>query len=466
MRLRGERDQGRERRVGELRARARTAREAGRLPDAMAFLREAIELSRELAAEFPGDPRHRQSIASAQYTLGDLLTDNDEAAASVPVLEESERLYTSLGEDGFLDARPLVADVLSRRAYALARVGRGASAVAESDAAVSAYADLAVTGDHDFDLARVLAVNAVILSRFGDPDVAVGAADQAIRIWVSRRVSPTQFMIGDREVRYLLWASTVASTVHAAYGRPAVSLFASELGLQFIAATSALPIVGEWVTEVRAAAAAYGRFGADHGAALDYATKLRVMVRAVGRPADLGPTLAEVLWDAGEDELIGAITRPAMDCVIATPSQRCAVDAPKYAQRLAAVAMRLLPGEPAGGTSAGLEAHWLYAAALRRDDLQMRQDFPAYGRPWAEVLLATSEAQETLGDPVLALDLASWAGDVAQRLLPHLPDTPDLTDLAVRCFQRHGHLLVAAGDREEGAAALAQAERLTGTGGG
>jgi hypothetical protein len=389
-----------------------------------------------------------------------MLTENDEALESIPVLEESEQLYTALGAEGFLDVESLVADVRVRRAYSLAWTGRGATAVAESDEAVSVYENLA--GDHDFDLARTLALNAVIVHRFGDPDVAVSSADRAIRIWLSRRHSSTEFTIGGEEVGYLLAASAVAATVHARYERAAVSLFAAELGIQFLAAMTSDPQVIRWLGQVREAAAAHDSLSVERRVTLarTFAVTLRGLTNRFELPPGTGPTLAEVLDEVGEEELAGRITRPAIECVISTPSQRCASDvAPAYAERLADIALDLLPDGP-GGLSAGLEAHWLFAAASREGHPQLRHELDTFGRPWAEVLLAMSEAYEERDNATMALDLASWAAGIARQLLPYTLVSADLAVLAARCLERHGRLLIAAGDEEEGEAALILAEEL------
>jgi tetratricopeptide (TPR) repeat protein len=462
MSLRGKRDRATELRVGELLDEARTARRSGRHTKAVRSQREAIDLCRGLGERFPGDPRHRQSVASALYSLGAMLTEGDDIPDSIPVLDESARLYAELGAEGFLDAEPLVADVRVRRAYSLAWIGEGATAVAESDEAVSVYETLALAGDHDFDLARTLALNAVIVDRFGDPDVAVSSADRAVRIWLSRRHSPAEFMIGGEEISYLLAASAVASTVHARFERADVSLFATELGIQFLASRTSDPRVMQWLGEVREIAAAYDTLSVKRRVTLarECADRLRDLTERFELPPGIGLALADVLRQAGEEELAGRITRPALECAVSTSSQRCAADvAPAYAQRLAAVALRLLPGDT-GGVSPGLEAHWLFAAASRDGHPQMRYELDTFGRPWAEVLLAMSETFEDRGDDVMALDLASWAAGLAQQLLPYTRLSADLSRLAARCLERHGRLLIAAGDEEPGRAALALAAEL------
>src|SRR3954452_13043311 len=156
-------DRHRERQVGALLERARQRCEQGRSGEALPLYREVVEISRGLAADFPGGASRRRTVASALYTVGALATEVGEPDAAIEALAESELLYRALGEEGVLDAAPLVADVVLRRGLALAGKGHGASAVAAADAAVAAYAALvAPEADPDADFARVLAGNARI----------------------------------------------------------------------------------------------------------------------------------------------------------------------------------------------------------------------------------------------------------------------------------------------------------------
>src|SRR2546421_10736202 len=135
-------DRRRERQVGALLERARQRCGQGRSGEALPLYREVVEIGRGLAADFPGEASHRRTVASALYTVGALATEVGEPDAAIEALAESELLYRALGEEGVLDAAPLVADVVLRRGLALAGKGHGASAVAAADTAVAAYAAL------------------------------------------------------------------------------------------------------------------------------------------------------------------------------------------------------------------------------------------------------------------------------------------------------------------------------------
>ncbi|MBS2536620.1 hypothetical protein KGQ20_28050 [Catenulispora sp. NF23] len=114
----------------------------------------------------------------ARYELANI--DN---AAGVPdkavtLLDKAEQECATLIAAGDERALPVLADVLSRRAYSLLLLGRGASAVVDSDRAVSLCRLLRRGGlTHDGDVGRLLAFNARILAEFGD----VGLAMRSVR---------------------------------------------------------------------------------------------------------------------------------------------------------------------------------------------------------------------------------------------------------------------------------------------
>jgi hypothetical protein len=169
-------------------------------------------------------------------------------------------------------------------------------------------------------------------------------------------------------------------------------------------------------------------------------------------------TLAGALARTGNDDLSTDITRPPLDCAISTPAGRCSPQmAPLHALRLAELAISVLPGAPADGIRIGLEAHYLYAAASRRQVVAMRYQFAEFGPAWARVLLACSAAFEQQGDLKMALDLASWAAGTAHELAPFMPMDSGLAPLVRQCVERHGRMLMATGDRQGGQAALAAA---------
>jgi tetratricopeptide (TPR) repeat protein len=468
---------------------------AGQVAAALWSQGQAIEASRALAEQHPDDPRHRLSMASALYGLASMLTRDGRPGDAVQALDQSEWFYRSIaGSAGMPDTAPLIADISARRALAFAADGRGASAVPEAEKAVAFYEEVAgdLPNARQRDLARVCAGNAEVLARYGDPDIAVASADRALRIYISGASSRGKFAIDREEVGYLVTAASVAATIHAWYGRIEVSLQAADLALQFVGSAArlrkALRSVAARVDGMTPAGRA--AFGHDVAAALrgavrswpgapppesdagdDAATAARILamlqaVAARGMPAPSagGPeltTLADALEHVGHAEAGADLIRAALDVAIITPAGRCGPQtAPVYGQRLAELAVSVLPTAPADGIRIGLEAHYLYAVASNRRVPAMRYQLAELGPAWARVLLACSAAFEQYGDLRMALDLASWAAGVAQQLAPIA--LGELTPLVRQCIERHGRMLIATGDQEAGEAALATARTIGG----
>jgi hypothetical protein len=142
---------------------------------------ETIESLRARVSDRPHDARAVRELASR-------LRDTDgRSADAIAVLEESERLYESLPGEGLVAA---LADVRCRKGQAQAAAGHGASAVLTLDEALSGYdavgADLP-RSPYVLDYAQAFLVNADILRRYGEPDLAVASADGAKRC--SRRAT-------------------------------------------------------------------------------------------------------------------------------------------------------------------------------------------------------------------------------------------------------------------------------------
>jgi tetratricopeptide (TPR) repeat protein len=488
-------DRRREQEVLRLLDQAERELRAGQVAAALWSQGQAIEASRALAEQHPDDPRHRLSMASALYGLASMLTRAGRPGDAVQALDQSEWFYRSIaGAAGMPDTAPLIADVSARRALAFAADGRGASAVPEAEKAMAFYEEVA--GDlptaRQRDLARVCAANAEVLARYGDPDVAVASADRALRIYLSAS-SRGKFAIDREEVGYLVTAASVAATIHAWYGRIEVSLQAADLALQFVGSPArfqkALRSVAARVDGMTPAGRA--AFGHDVAAVLrgagrslpgapppesdagdDAVTAARILamlqaVAARGMPAPSagGPeltTLADALEHVGHAEAGADLIRAALEVAIITPAGRCGPQiAPVYGQRLAELAVSVLPTAPADGIRIGLEAHYLYAVASNRRVPAMRHQLAEFGPAWARVLLACSVAFEQYGDLRMALDLASWAAGVARQLAPIA--LGELTPLVRQCIERHGRMLIATGDQQAGEAALATARTIGGS---
>ncbi len=171
-------------RCAELTVAAAGLQRRGRLAQALTFYTEALDIAEKLAHADPADDRPIRQRASILYALGALHIDADRWNVAVTVLEDSEKAYRELAGRGADGVESLIADVKARRARARMLGGRGASAVLEVDEAVSYQRSLSAgqeTAARCLDMARILTSNAVILDRFGDPDLAVASADRAIR---------------------------------------------------------------------------------------------------------------------------------------------------------------------------------------------------------------------------------------------------------------------------------------------
>jgi hypothetical protein len=410
--VRGEANGRDRRRVMDAIDQANEAQMRGDLSGARTGYRQAADVVRALAENEPNEPDHRQQLGSALYTLGELLIETDAPGDAVPVLEEAEAAYTAWSELRSAEsatAAGYVADVRLRRARAHLAAHHPASALVDSQTAVLFYLenfDDDLRAPFALEVARVLAHHSLIVQRAGDPDVAVAAADSAIRIYLSQN-DGQQVALRPQDVPTLVLAAQVAEAVHGAYGR-------AEL--------------------VRAAGAIVAQ-----------------LPRVIDMP---GPemiraklTLAEALDRAGAGDLRETLVAPAIDCRILTSAHRCDPQlAPIMAARLAESAERVMDADPAAGMRLALEAHALYAGASRRQVPQMRFQFGELAPPWARLLLLCSRTSEDNGARAMALDFAGWMGGVVQNLLPQALIDPGTRSLARDCLSWHAELLAADGD--------------------
>jgi tetratricopeptide (TPR) repeat protein len=450
----------REQRVLQLTDRARKEFRGGKHGNAIQLQGEAIELCRLLGREHPDDPLHREAAASALYGLGTMLTAADRSEDAVTALEESAKLYQSIsGFPGVPDTAPLIADAEIRRARALAVAGRGASAIPDADKAVSAceaLTKLVPAGQRNrkhplnADLARAYAGNALILARFGDPDLAVGSADRAVRLYMRNTSGSGRPAVTRDEEGYLISAASVGAMLHAWHGRIDLSLAAAQIAMSLVdrrrqrelrsigkqADGMTMAQRADFGSEVTRTLRQAGSGGLE-AAAMVFASMpgAKTMAAALARLRDTveettkitipvpepggleSVTLADALARARDDELARRLTRPAVDCEITTPSDRCPPQlAPAYAGRLAERALAVLPDAKADGLRIGLEAHYLYAAASEQQVPEMRYRFAESGPTWLSVLRACSSAFRQRAEPAMAADLESWAKTVAAML--------------------------------------------------
>jgi tetratricopeptide (TPR) repeat protein len=493
-------------RCAELTEAAAGLQRRGRLAQALTFYTEALDIAEKLARADPADDRPIRQRASILYALGALHIDADRWNVAVTVLEDSEKAYRELAGRGAGGIEPLIADVKARRASARMLGGRGASAVLEVDEAVSYHRSLTAgqqTAARSLDMARILTSNAVILDRFGDPDLAVASADRAIRLYTSLADAINAAPDLDFQFEYLLAVADVAARIHSASGRLDRALEADDLAIH---AARALATAGG-SAEATALAVRLTRKGLHlraagrpvrrdeataclaEGSALDAAAAL-LATAEWEQAANIGPplTLAMALEDAEltlgrgrvQTELLDAVA-PAAGCGILSPSGRCSDEAARtHAGELGGIAIDLLPRSAVSGLRIGLEAHYLFAVSTRRDAPVVRHQFDSSGIPWARLLLVCCRVLDGMKEEwalPLALDLASWNFGVIVQLQPFvmtvqrylktgrpLPGDLDtsVVELVRDCLSLHAALHLRNGD-DDAAQQIRQIAKLLGT---
>jgi hypothetical protein len=412
----------------------------GQQADAIATQREAAREARELVARIPDDPRLRQGLASLLYNFGSMLINAGEPAAAVPELDDSHDQYASL--IGIVaDAELLCADVRARRGLAQAFRGRAASAIADADAAVRTYAEATGTdSDHPRrpDLARVLALNAVVQARHGDPDLAAESADAALEYYVYQVYRSGDARIPAEYGGYLLSASVVSALFNLATGEfgqayAAARIIAGNLepgnaqrALESRLAHFADLLDAEPPPPIPAAVVhdlAESLTGAMRGRVLLWVPSAgqpdRWQPPGTGQPPrDLPPTLAAALsrhaTGTGDQALAVSLTAGQRGEPQWTPSLRWPPGLPlTVVLRLAELAIETLPSDYADGLRLALNAHVLLATAHAP---QRAADAPASGDYiplWRRLLAATAAACRTAGDSALAEDLTGLEASLA-----------------------------------------------------
>jgi tetratricopeptide (TPR) repeat protein len=465
---------GLEERCAELTGEAARLHQRGRGAQALTFYTEALDIAGKLARADPADSRPIRQQASILYALGALYIDARRWDAAVTVLEDSEKAYRELAGRGVPGTEQLIADVKARRGRARMIGGRGASAVLELDEAVASHRRLLAgtqTAERSLDMARILTSNAVVLERFGDPDLAVASADSAIRLYMSLADAINSAPDLDFHFGYLQAVADVAARLHAASGRMDLAIQADDLAIHAVRALAkasrsagAVPgqadqasqpgqpdpvgpagqegpaaVLAARLTRKGLHLEAVGQPGRQdeaasclaEGRALDAAAGRRATSEweqsvASGEPVTLASGLETAARILGRDrvrkELAGTVTAPATAGRIMSPSDRCAAEsASAWAHELAGIAVDLLPRSADAGLRIGLEAHYLYAVGTRRNPPGARHQFDSFGIPWARLLLdccrvlAAMDADWAL---LLALDLASWNFGVIIHLQP------------------------------------------------
>lgn len=387
------------------------------------FPGETVESLRERVSDRPGDARAVRELASR-------LRDGAgkaRPAEAVAALEESERLYASVPGDGSVAA---LADVRWRKGQAQAAAGHGASAVLTLDESLSGYDAVGANrprSPHSLDYAQAFLVNAGILRRYGDPDLAVASADGAIRQYLHNRDAINASAGQRTHLGRFQRALAIASELHAAGGRFGLAHQVDDMAIE------GAPPAGETAVRARARKAVHLRADgrvreADELAWQVDASSPRALAdaeAAFARPERLTLLAAverarSALGERAVPHSIGTVlTDPSKVleagwCVsLRGPQEELAASA----SVLARAALAATPGREPGRTLA-LEAHYLFAVASLGQVADLRDRFAAYGSDWARVLLWLTRS---LGGESAALadDLTGWLRGVLLQLQPH-----------------------------------------------
>jgi tetratricopeptide (TPR) repeat protein len=427
-----------EARIAALLAEVRRQAERGRVAEAVAAQREAAGEARHLAARFPDDLRLRQGLASLLYNLASMLVSTDDMAAAVPELDEALDLYASLS-GAVADAGLLCADVRARRGLARAALGRAASAIVDADAAAMTY--LAATeGELDHPLgrhvARMVSLNAVVLARHGDPDLAVASADAALMYYANAAGQVPGGVLPAEDGGYVRSAAAVSAMFHLAAGRLAEGYYAAVVIAGNLAPEemtepldTELAQVGsllersEEVGRPVPVPVDFGRMLA--GALIPVLREKRVLWLPGGEPGPgqegdgeagwpgwaIQPTLAAALGRhaarSRAADLLTDLTGGQPPDLVWTPSMRWPGRRLDCGLRLAELAIEVLPRAYADGLRLALDAHALLAAGRRPRDESAAAGPGSYVPVWRLLLTETASACRAAGDHALAEDLTS-----------------------------------------------------------
>jgi hypothetical protein len=422
-----------EARIGALLADAQRQLQRGRPTEALAIQHAAAGEGRNLVGRYPDDPRLRQGLGSMLYNLASMLLAAGQPAAAVPELDDCHDQYAAL-IGAVADAELLCADVQARRGLAQVMLGRAASAIVDADAGVLGYL-VATGGDLDHprrpDLARVLSMNAAVLARHGDPDLAIASADAAVAYYTYPGDGSLDAQLSAEDSRYALSAATVSALLNLAGGRIADGLEQALVIVDSVPAGDVpeplewqLTRVGELLTHDRRIP-----YPVDMGR--DIAESLIPVVRGRGllwvpdaRPVgpsdppgagwpggELPPTLAAALerHGTGADDaaLAAELTTSQPRHLLWTPSMRWLPRLPLAGVlRLAELASEVLPRAYADGLRLTLDAHALLATAHRPRSAITTPAPDEYVPAWRRLLTQAAAVCRAAGDDALAEDLA------------------------------------------------------------
>jgi hypothetical protein len=373
--------------MSQLVEQAHAAMATGDAEAARPLLAEAAELGRGLRRSAADDQERAYALGRALYSLANVSAATGDLPGAVAALEEATDCYRDLpGPAG----KALRMDVRLRLGRTRARQGAGASAVVDVQAAIVGYVRISTPDrmdEHYLGLARTLMWASDVLAAYGDPEVALEAAQEglssAVRAFNAgaavRDAAMTQAMAQALNVESILLerlgrgaetANAAAALAHLGIGR--VPLLMDEHGVPGLS-----PGDGGVPAAIR-------------------------MARLLG--ADPQDALGVLLLDHPVGPLVA-------------PGFRAMPDRLFLAGEMAAsAALDLLARDVAAGVRLGLEAHYLYAFVQEETAdgrLPRGAHLPEQSHvTWCRLMAALAERAETAGDDVLARDLASWGAKV------------------------------------------------------
>ncbi|MFI6251880.1 hypothetical protein [Streptomyces sp. NPDC051016] len=316
------------------------------------------------------------------------------------------------------------------------RTGQGASALVSAENGLQGWLER-FEGHDPFtvDMARALSQHAEVLHRWGDPDLAVGAADLAIRTFLNRRDEINGTV--DARSRYVpafIKSGLIAADIHQRFGRSSIAADARGLvrdarpDMPSVSIEAPVPLLADMT-----------------------------LARALKQVAPEGDQRA----GASSRKFANAVTAPATDCSLVTSSLRCrSDDAPVVAGMFAAAATATWESEPAASLRLGLEAHVLYAHQAERQLPELCRNMGEHGPSWARVLLACSQITARHGLRELTLDLSSWIASTVAALIPFAVTDLETRSVAHDCSSWRIKLMTAAGDRKGAADARKALRKL------
>lgn len=433
----------------------------------------AESMIRTSKRDHPDEQRHTYMLASLLYAKASCLHAVGRVDDAIAALEESQRGYTDLRNAGRVEMERFIVDVRARKGRFEAVRGRGASAVMESDAALTTYLRLHTRPgtvpqlDDLLDLARIVSANAFALWAYGDPDLAVISADHAITIYFTHaRAINASPHIAHMHTGYLRSAARIATEIHAVHGRLEIAIQAADLYTQ-TARTRAQNESPDHASELARALAWKGLIWQARGGGLEAVRCLdesRSVESSVAQTVEeawqmaskgrhpLRNTLAAALEIAARelgstrvraDMVQSLVARPTEGSAVFTPSARCSSEeARPRARHLAGLATELFASAPDAALRLGLEAHYLFSAASRENPAAFRDELSKWGIPWARVLLACSRDYRNREDLPMAVDLSEGCTAVARQLEPFAKGEPALRSLLDEIDRHHAALSV------------------------